>query len=376
MTRKLAFTALLLTALIFSFASLAQAAPAHEVVFKVGRGYYTADGQQNWMDAAAFIQDGRTYVPVRYLAYALGINENDVKYDNGTVTLTLNGKTLTMVEGSKTLKVDNATTNMDVAPIIKDGRTYLPARWVAEAFGYKVDWFDPIQWVLIRDPETWKAAQPKFRDDSKIGRSGLPLPKLTAVAFGPQSNKVTAFDGDPIGWEVAIQDGRDTETNFQAAKKDVTLPGPVCVDSSLYGRYFRVSIKNLLLAFGVPAGAIHWDEESQTLLVECDYIYRVDSPLQDRFTVQYIWIRPGENVFYNHFTDIPDQVRHIEYSSEDDYGKYGPEIPGAKFSYDPQYGLVGTGFAMYLPAYVYHNEMNGLGIRAYGWHGLQVISIG
>lgn len=211
----------------------------------------------------------------------------------------------------------------------------------------------------------------------------MPLPKLTAVAFGPQSNTVTVFNGDPLGWEWAIKNGR--ENAYPYAKWDATLPGPVAVKMEpipdpVSGEVFRynveVNIKNLLLAFGVPEGAIHWDEETQTLLVECDYIYRVDSPLQDRFTVQYIWMRPGENVFYNHFTDIPDQVRHIEYSSEDSYGKYKPEYPGAKFSYDPQNGFVGTGFAKYLPAYVYHNEMNGLGIRAYGWQGLHVISMG
>jgi hypothetical protein len=32
---------------------------------------------------------------------------------------------------------------MDVAPMIRDGRTYLPARYVAEAFGCTVTW-DPV----------------------------------------------------------------------------------------------------------------------------------------------------------------------------------------------------------------------------------------
>lgn len=376
MTRKLTFITLLLTALIFSFASLAQAAPAHEVVFKVGRGYYFTDGQQNWIDAAPFVENDRTYVPVRYLAYALGVNENDVKYDNGTVTLTLNGKTITMVESSKALKVDNTTTAMDVAPIIKDGRTYLPARWVAEAFGYKVDWFDPIQWVLIRDPETWKAAQPKFLNGPVV--NGHQYANITAVAFGPQSNKVTVFNGDPIGMELAEKQHR-TDINPPYAKWDVTLPGPICVDSSPDRDNYRVSVKNLLLAFGVPAGAIHWDEESKTLLVECDYANRLDStnnPFVNKGIVAYIWIKPGENVYHLHGTNTPEQVRHIEWGSELDYGRYQPDAPGAKFSYDPQYGRVGNGFARHLPLYVYGNEMNGQGIRSYEWNGLQVISIG
>jgi hypothetical protein len=38
---------------------------------------------------------------------------------------------------------------MDVAPVIKDGRTYLPARWVANALGYQVDWNAQYKIVII-----------------------------------------------------------------------------------------------------------------------------------------------------------------------------------------------------------------------------------
>ncbi|PHJ37101.1 hypothetical protein P378_18785 [Desulforamulus profundi] len=44
--------------------------------------------------------------------------------------------------------------DLDVAPIMKNGRTYLPARWIAEAFGYEVKWDEQSKAILIRTPGT------------------------------------------------------------------------------------------------------------------------------------------------------------------------------------------------------------------------------
>jgi hypothetical protein len=39
---------------------------------------------------------------------------------------------------------------MDVAPLIRNGRTYLPARYVAEAFGYTLAWDAAGRMVTIQ----------------------------------------------------------------------------------------------------------------------------------------------------------------------------------------------------------------------------------
>jgi hypothetical protein len=43
------------------------------------------------MDVAPYIKAGRTYLPVRYVAYSLGIDDEHIQWDNETrkVTLTL-----------------------------------------------------------------------------------------------------------------------------------------------------------------------------------------------------------------------------------------------------------------------------------------------
>ncbi|HAG08610.1 MAG TPA: hypothetical protein DCK87_03460, partial [Desulfotomaculum sp.] len=69
--RKTIFIAALIF-FIFSvvFTSSASATSSVKAIFTVGQSSYTVDGQVRQMDAKAFIENGRTYVPIRYLALA------------------------------------------------------------------------------------------------------------------------------------------------------------------------------------------------------------------------------------------------------------------------------------------------------------------
>lgn len=120
--------------------------------FVVGSTTYTVNGTEYIMDAAAYVKNGRTYLPVRYVAYALGVNENNVYYDAATKTVTLlKGTTAVQLTiGSTTLKVNGITLPMDVAPEVTDGRTMLPARFVAEALGYEVGYDEATKTVTLK----------------------------------------------------------------------------------------------------------------------------------------------------------------------------------------------------------------------------------
>lgn len=119
--------------------------------FVIGQSSYTLNGVTTTMDAASYIKNGRTYVPVRYLAYSLEIDEGGIGWDSGTqtVTLTKEDKMVTLTIGSKTRKINDVSDTMDVAPEISNGRTMLPARWVAEAFDATVGWDSGLRTVTI-----------------------------------------------------------------------------------------------------------------------------------------------------------------------------------------------------------------------------------
>jgi len=65
----------------------------------------------------------------------------------------LQGKSkLELTIGSKMMTKDNQSSIMDVAPMITNSRTMLPARYVAEGLGFTVDW-DATNQLVIAYPE-------------------------------------------------------------------------------------------------------------------------------------------------------------------------------------------------------------------------------
>lgn len=101
-------------------------------------------------DVEPQIIDGRTMVPVRAIFEGMGATVN---WDAETKTVTgkLNDITVKMVTGEKNMTVNNKQINIDGSVMIIDSRTFAPARYVAEAFGYGVSWNEESKEVLIND---------------------------------------------------------------------------------------------------------------------------------------------------------------------------------------------------------------------------------
>ena len=87
-------------------------------------------------DAAPYIADGRTMVPIRALSETFGA---EVDFKDNVVTIVDGDTTIVMTIGETTYTINDEEQTMDVAPVIGSGdRTYVPIRFVAEALGYKV----------------------------------------------------------------------------------------------------------------------------------------------------------------------------------------------------------------------------------------------
>jgi hypothetical protein len=126
------------------------AAPDH-IVFTIGKSSYQVDGMSINMDAIPFIKYDRIFVPVRYLAAALGIMEDNINWNASAQSVTLGKNNVNVVfsVGTNIISIDDQISKMDVTPVLKNDRVYLPARYVAQAFGYIVSWNEPVQSVLI-----------------------------------------------------------------------------------------------------------------------------------------------------------------------------------------------------------------------------------
>ncbi|MGO0122205.1 copper amine oxidase N-terminal domain-containing protein [Desulfothermobacter acidiphilus] len=153
----------------------------HRAVFAVGQPRYLLDGREYEMDAAPYLDEfwGRVFVPVRYAAYACGLGPQSVLWDPGqrTATITSFDRVVQftsppdpgIVEPSfRVLRINGVPYPVEsrtldkwedgdglhyrvrlCAPVLKDGRVYVPLRYVALAFGCQVEWNPSTQEVTI-----------------------------------------------------------------------------------------------------------------------------------------------------------------------------------------------------------------------------------
>lgn len=122
-----------------------------EVKFVIDDTNYIIGNETKKADTAPYIKNGRTMMPVRYAVEAVGINSDDVKWDEEakTVTIFKGDQIIQLTIGSDLLVVDGNRIKMDATAEIKDGRTMLPVSSIAKALGIEVKWNSMTKTITI-----------------------------------------------------------------------------------------------------------------------------------------------------------------------------------------------------------------------------------
>jgi len=107
---------------------------------------YITENKTFSASAPIIIEDNRTFLGIRDMAYALGIDPMAIKWDEATKTasITKSGATIEVTQGSNIIKHTYGgyiySVNSDVSAINKNDRIYLPFRVIFQLFGYTVNW--------------------------------------------------------------------------------------------------------------------------------------------------------------------------------------------------------------------------------------------
>lgn len=122
------------------------------VVFKVGDNHYYINGKVGQMDVAPYIKHDRCYLPARFVAYSLGVDPDHVTWnlEARTATFTKGGTTVRTTIGDNFIYVNNGkvVTNAPTELVVP-GRTMVPYRFIAEAFGATVSWNGNTETVTV-----------------------------------------------------------------------------------------------------------------------------------------------------------------------------------------------------------------------------------
>ena len=118
------------------------------IILKIDSNEAKAFNQSVTIDAAPIVRNGRTMLPARFIAENLG---ETVSWDADTQTVTIGSgmHPLCITIGAPEAKVGPYPLKLDAPAFVENNRTYTPVRVIAEKLGANVFWDQETQTVKI-----------------------------------------------------------------------------------------------------------------------------------------------------------------------------------------------------------------------------------
>ena len=123
---------------------------SNEVSFKVGEATYVVNGEEKVMDSAAIVHGSRTMVPMKYAAEAFGAKVQWDK-DTRTAVITHGEKVIKLPIDDNIIYVGEEKIEMDTKAVVVEGRTMLPLAYIAQSLGLVTSWDGETKTVKITE---------------------------------------------------------------------------------------------------------------------------------------------------------------------------------------------------------------------------------
>ncbi|SEU14027.1 stalk domain-containing protein [Paenibacillus sp. NFR01] len=134
----------------FTMPSLSSEAglPKGSAAMVIGSKAMTVNGAKVAIDVAPVVKDNSTYVPIKYVLDAFG---GSATWDQNTkkIMVLRGGKALDLTVNKKEFILNGKRQSAEVAPLILQGRTLVPLRLVSEQLGLTVKWEQKTKTVTI-----------------------------------------------------------------------------------------------------------------------------------------------------------------------------------------------------------------------------------
>lgn len=119
-----------------------------KVEMTVGKMAATVNGNTMKLDSAPIILNGTTYVPVRFVSDAMGAKLL-FNGNTGQITVLRGNKLMEMTLGKKDLILNGVLQSSDITPIVRNNRTLIPVRLFSEQLGLKVGYDPKLKKITI-----------------------------------------------------------------------------------------------------------------------------------------------------------------------------------------------------------------------------------
>lgn len=296
---------------------------ASEAQFMVGNNKYAVDDVVNEMDAAPFMEEGRVFVPVRYIAMVCGVSGKNINYDGATQCVALvtdEGQEVKLTVGEKEILVAGVAVPMDVAPKNINGRIYLPVRYIAEALQRTVDWDPNYAIATIQILDYRQMALEKIK--AKEYQAAINLcDKVTEMSPNSSSSHVirgvayfyqTQFEDAILAYDKAIQINPDNAWAYMC-RAEARWPlylkqteKTIEIDTIIDDVSKAIEASEDAVFYFRRAGLYNFTGEYEKAIADCDKAISLDVQMKDAYYRRAIavYLKDGQAAFKVQVADV------------------------------------------------------------------------
>lgn len=121
----------------------------NKIILTIGQKEASVWGEKKQNDVAPLIRNERTMLPSRFVAESLGAKTEWDGTEPGVVTITKEDIEIIIYIGEDYAKVNGEDVKLDAPAFIENDRTYTPIRFISEKLGASVEWDDENKTVTI-----------------------------------------------------------------------------------------------------------------------------------------------------------------------------------------------------------------------------------
>ena len=122
--------------------------PVRQITLTIGKTEATVWNETKSNDVAPIIRNDRTMLPARFVTENLGATVEWIGEEQ-KILITKDDMKIEIYIGSDKAYVNGEEVTLDSPAFIENDRTYTPVRFIAETLGVTVDWDEAAQQVII-----------------------------------------------------------------------------------------------------------------------------------------------------------------------------------------------------------------------------------
>ncbi|MDD2585787.1 MAG: stalk domain-containing protein [Syntrophomonadaceae bacterium] len=235
-------------------------------------------------DAVPIIENSTTMVPVRVISEELGAEVSWNNKDSSVMVKTSENKQIQLSIGNKQAAISSRTgsnaAQMGVAPFLKDGKTMVPLRFIAEELGLGVNWDNKERIVsLTKSSSDNKAAAKAELDDYIIAANSskeADISFYTNTAVKKPQVTVLTKDDPVFKGESKVKDDSLSEYRLELLFSDVKASA--ALQDKLGLQTVQLSENNLLQSIRL---AYPPDDSAMVIYLGCKSLPRADLLVND-----------------------------------------------------------------------------------------------